>query len=252
MNIERRDLVNAYIQEKGEVQLRELEEIFKDVSSMTLRRDLAYLEKKGEIIRVRGGAKSIAYVSGIKEEHYSRRADANIEAKMKIAQKALKYVESGRSIFLDSGTTIMCLAQILPEEKLSIITSGPNIAIEIIKKQHVSVTLIGGQLSRDTISLSGPHSIDFIRDINIDIAFMATSGFSLESGFTSGNYNECELKKAVIRKARRVILLMDSSKVDRNMPFTFAYLRDIDRLISECPLPEKVIKAALENNVELE
>lgn len=251
MNIDRRDAIQSYIHHKGEVTLKELEERFPDVSSMTLRRDLVYLEEQGDIVRVRGGAKSIHSLSGVKEEVYNLRAAENIEAKMKVAKKAVELIETGRSIFLDSGTTMMCLAKMIPDEHLFILTSGPNIGLEIIKKHNPSVNLIGGHLSRDNISVSGMNALEFIKYINIDIAFMATSGFSLEAGFTSGNFNECELKKAIIQKAQKTIMLMDVSKVDKNMPFTFAALKDIDILICDQQLPDEISKAASENDVKV-
>ncbi|MBM7582029.1 DeoR/GlpR family transcriptional regulator of sugar metabolism [Caldicoprobacter guelmensis] len=251
MNVQRREIINAYIQNKGEVKLKELEKLFPEVSTMTLRRDLSYLESKGQIVRVRGGAKSVNLFSSLKEDMYSLRAMENVEAKMKIAKKALEYVERGRSYFIDSGTTMMCLAKVLPDEDLSILTSGPNIALEVIKNNNPSVTLVGGRLSRNNLSTSGANSLNFIKDINVDIAFMATSGFSLEYGFTCGDYNECELKRAVIRKARKVILLMDVSKIDKNMPFTFATLKDIDVLICDKPLPENIMRAAERYGVEI-
>jgi len=251
LNIARREKLREYIQDKGEVTFKELEDIFSDVSSMTVRRDLAYLESKGYIIRTRGGARSAGSVTGLKEDVYSLRAMKNIEGKMKIAKKALNFVETGRSIYIDSGTTTMCLAKLLPDENFSILTSGPNISMEVIKNKNTSVNLVGGQLSRDNLSTSGISSLNFIKNINIDIAFMATSGFSLKSGFTSGDFNECELKKAIIKKARKVIMLMDTTKIDKNMPFTFAWLRDIDILICDANVPEDLIKAAQKNNVEI-
>ena len=244
MSISRKDQIKEHILSKGDVQLKDLEEKFPDVSSMTLRRDLAFLESQGAIIRTRGGAKSIDFVSGPKEDVYSQRATENIDSKMLIAKKAVALIETGRSIYIDSGTTTMCLARLLSDENLSIITSGPNIALEIIKNNNPSITLIGGQLSRNNLSTSGVHSTDFIKNINIDIAFVAASGFSLKSGFTAGDFNECELKRAVIKKAGKIVLLMDSGKVDKNLPFTFAALKDIDILICEKLLPEAITKAA--------
>ena len=251
MNDIRRKKIETLIHQKGEISLKHLEKVFPDVSSMTLRRDLIYLEKKGEIIRVRGGAKSIKELSKIKEDIYHSRMTINIEAKKLIAKKASELLETGRSIYIDSGTTTMCLAEILPDDNFSILTSAPNIAIEIIKKHLPAVTLIGGQLNRDNISASGVNSITFLKNINIDIAFMATSGFSLESGFTSGNFNECELKKFVIKKARKVIMLMDISKISKNMPFTFANLKDIDIIICDNKPEKAVIEKINKYGVEI-
>lgn len=251
MNADRLDNINEYIQARGEVKLSELEELMPKISSMTLRRDLAFLEERGDVIRIRGGARSIASLSErfIKEEAYNRRANENTDGKRLVAQKALTLVEKGRSLFLDSGTTMMGLAKLIADEQLFILTSAPNIGMELIKRQGVTVTLIGGQLSSDNISVSGANSLDFIKNINIDIAFIATSGFSLDSGFTSGNFNECELKKYVIKKARKVVMLMDNTKLDANMLFTFAELKDIDVLVTDGQLPESVLKAAAKSKV---
>lgn len=247
----RRDKVKEYVHDKGEVALVELEQMFPDVSTMTLRRDLIFLEQKGELIRIRGGAKSIRALSGRKEDIYSLRANENIESKIIIAKKAAAYAESGRSIFIDSGSTMMNFCKMLPDENLFVITSGPNIAQEIIKKQNPRVTLIGGQLSRNNISVSGSNSINFIKGINIDIAFLATSGLSIQAGFTSGDFDEAELKKAIIDKARKVILLMDSSKIGKDMPFTFCNLDDVDMLICDKQLPQDIINEAEKKGVEL-
>ncbi|MCG8485745.1 MAG: DeoR/GlpR family DNA-binding transcription regulator [Clostridia bacterium] len=245
--------VNTYIQQKGEVKLIELEEMFPDVSSMTLRRDLQKLEETGQIIRVRGGAVSINSLSdrGERESVYSLRETENINLKVEIAGKAVNFLETGRSIFLDSGTTIMCLAKIIPDEKYIITTSGPNIGLEISKKANPQISLTGGTINKDTLSMSGRSAMSFLEDINIDIAIMATSGFTLENGFTSGNINEYELKKYVVNKSKKVIVLMDEGKIGRNMPYTFARLEDIDVLVTAKKLNEDILKRIKEYDVKL-
>jgi DeoR family transcriptional regulator, fructose operon transcriptional repressor len=249
LNIERREQIKQYILDKGHVQITQLETQFPDVSVMTLRRDIAYLEEQGEIIRIKGGARSVKSLSPSGEDLFGLRMSENNDAKMIIAKKAVDYAETRRSIFIDSGTTMFWLAKVLPDQNLYVITSGPNIALEIIKKGNPLVTLIGGQLSRNNLSDSGILALEFVNRINIDIAFLATSAFSLRSGFTVGNQDECELKKLVIRKAEKKIMLMDSSKIDKNMPFTFANLQDIDILISNEELPDEIKQEAAKNQV---
>jgi len=240
----RREVINLYIQSKGEVRISELETLLPDVSLMTLRRDLESLEKRGEIVRTRGGAKSIAHLSMLKEAAYTQRVGENTEAKMVIAEKAARLLSPGRSLFIDSGTTAMCLAQKIPDDNYFILTSGPNIALELLKNHNNRVSLTGGQLNRDTISLSGYNAVEYIKTLNIDIAFMAASAFSLTSGFTCGDYSEAEIKRLIIRKASTAVMLMDSSKIDRGMPYTFAKLADLSILISDQPLPAAYLKAA--------
>jgi len=251
LNIKRRDVIKDLLNAKGEVILTDLETMFPDCSSMTLRRDLKYFEEKGIVKRTRGGAVALSRLSMAAEDIYSRRALENTSAKTLIAKKAVSFVESGRSVYLDSGTTLMIFAKQIPDDYVSLLTSGPNIALELIKKAKPNVMLIGGQLSRNTISVSGANAASFLHSINIDTAFMASSGFSLQNGFTSGTYSECELKRDVLKRASKVIMLMDSTKIDKSLPYTFSTLEEIDVLVSDDNIPQDIRIAAQKAGVEV-
>ena len=136
-------------------------------------------------------------------------------------------------------------------EKLTISTSDPNIALALVKKEHAVVNVIGGSLNRSNLSLSGQMALQFVESTNIDIAFLSPSGFSLECGFTSGNYNESLLKKAIVEKARLVVMLLTSSKIRKAMPHTFAKLSDIHVFITDADPGEEIKKACEEAGVEL-
>jgi len=230
---DRQQKIHHIINEKGEAKLSELENLFPDISTMTIRRDLEKLESLGEIVRTRSGAKSIAYLTRLSEAQFSERENENISEKNFIAQTAYRYVRQESSIFLDTGTTVTGLARLLKNDKLFIITTAPNIALECAKNHDNTVFMTGGQLSSGNLSLSGVNALSFLDHINIDITFMASSVFTFRGGFTCGSIDECEIKKRVIEKAAKVIMLMDSSKFGRNMPFTFAGITDIDILITD-------------------
>ena len=251
MNTERREQIKDILRKRGEIKLKELEEMFSQCSSMTLRRDLKYLEDNGFIKRTRGGAVAMNRLSIAAENIYAQRVFEHVAQKYAIAKKAFPFIERGRSIYIDAGTTTTLFAREMEDEYLSVMTSGLNIAEELIKKQKPTVTLVGGQFNRNTLSASGISSAQFIREVNIDIAFMATSGFSMENGFTSGIYTESELKKEVSHRARKTIMLMDSSKIDKIMTFTFAYLDDIDILISDDDLDPEIKKEAERRGIQV-
>jgi len=251
VNTQRRDAIMELLNSKGEVYLKDLEELFPDCSSMTLRRDLKYFEENGYVKRTRGGAVALSMLSITAEDVYSRRALENTAAKSLIARKAAAFIEGGRSFYVDSGTTLMLFAKEIPDDYVSILTSGPNIALELIKKSKPNVMLIGGQLNRNTISVSGANATSFLAGVNIDTAFMAASGFSLQNGFTSGTYSECELKQEVLQRASSVIMLMDSSKCGKSLPYTFGMLKDVNMLVTDDMLPEDLKAAALENGVKV-
>lgn len=245
MHFERRQKIRELLQQFGGVSLKELQALFADVSSMTLRRDLEYFASTGEAVHVRGGLRSVASFGAPRgEDVYAMRLVKNPAAKEKIAALAASYIETGRSIFLDSGTTVMQLAAHLPDSNLSIVTSGPPVALELSKKFRPTVNLVGGQINRDSLSVSGPQSLEFVKDCNFDIAFMVPSAFSPEAGFSCGNYSECMLKKQIIKKAGFTVAMVDSSKFERSMPFSFASLCDVNVLLTDKKPSDTVLDAA--------
>ena len=218
---------------------------------MTLRRDIEYFESQGECIKVRGGARSMKFITTSLEESFNLRLHANSAAKEAIAARAAEMIEPGRSIFLDSGTTVLKLVNAINDERLTITTSGPNVALELLKKNMPIVNIVGGMINRDNISVSGTQAIRYMEDLNIDIAFLTPSGLTVENGFTCGNYSEGEFKQLIIKKARRVVLLMDSSKIDKSLPYTFADIGDVDAIITNRDLPPALAALAREKGTEI-
>ena len=191
------------------------------------------------------------FITTSMEDAFSLRLHSNSTAKGKIASEALRFIETGRSIFLDSGTTLLELASYIPEERLTITTTGPNIAIELLKYQSIIVNLVGGMVNRHNVSVSGALSNEYIDNVNIDIAFISPSGFSLKNGFTSGNWNECELKKLVVKKATKTIVLLDTNKIDKTMPYTFCGLENIHEIITNERLPREIEEEAKKCGVKI-
>ncbi|MBQ3049456.1 MAG: DeoR/GlpR transcriptional regulator [Oscillospiraceae bacterium] len=217
---------------------------------MTIHRDLDTLEQEGSIVRVRGGAK---YIGGSSDHEpaYELRATKNKKAKETIAQKAVKLLSEGRAVFFDAGSTMMELALIVPDIPASIITNGPNIAMELAKRPNVTVNLCGGTLNRTNMILTGSAATEMVSRINIDIAFIVASGYSEEGGFTCGKEAEAFVKSEVIRKARTVAVLLDNSKIGAMLPFTFATMEDIDYLVTEAEVPEQTAEEAAKYGVTL-
>jgi len=247
---ERREKVREMLTQKPFISLDELIEAFPEVSSMTLRRDLEYFEKHGEAIKVRGGARSMKFMTTSMEAAFSKRLMENIGEKERVAKHASKFIEVGRSVFLDSGTTMLTLARMLPDERVTIVTTGPNIALELIKKSRPIVYVIGGMLNRDNISVVGSPAMEYVDDINVDTAFIVPSGLTAE-GVTSGNYTECELKKRIIDKARQRVLVVTNSKIDKLLPYTVCGFGDVDVVVTDRPLPEPIAERCRENGVRV-
>ncbi len=243
--------IRNYIDTHGEASVGELLKLCDGCSNMTLWRDLKKLEAEGAIRRTRGGVIAMRLIRPDLESVYSQRALENMPQKQAIARVAVGLIRPGSAIYLDAGTTVMAVAKILPDQHFTVITSAVNTAMELSQRRYCDAFLIGGQISPNTLSCSGSQAELCLDAMNIDTAIMATSGFSLASGFSSGSMNECRLKRNVISKAAHTILLMDSSKLDRNLTFTFASLDDIDVLVCDKPLPKEIEEAAVKSDVEI-
>jgi len=231
---ERREAIRKYIEERGEVSISELAARFKQWSEMTLRRDLARLEQENALILTRGGARRMPYHYGLLEDIYSERERRNYDAKQRIAARAAKLIEPGKGIFIDAGTTAMALAREVPDCHLAVITSAPNIALEIMmRKEKPSVILLGGTLSRKELSVSDPELPEQLKKLNIETAFMVASAYDETYGFSVGNQLGALLKRAVIQRAKKVVMMLDGSKAGGLLPFTFANPEDVDVLVTD-------------------
>ncbi len=228
MNQLRRENIGKYIQEKGAVTVKEVSALFPDVSLMTIHRDLEKLEEEGTIIRTRGGA--ISATPGT----------SPTEIKLEMARKALRLLEPGSAVFLDAGTSNMALAQAIPDMDLNIFTTGPGIALELGKLSIPTVHMCGGTLNRFNQAVSGQSTLQMLEQINIATAFLGVSGYTQDGGFTCGKEDEMLVKSLMMKKAGKKVILMDSSKCGRILPYTFGNVEDADYIISDGQLPEEV------------
>lgn len=243
---ERLQRIKEFIDRYGKVDFHELEEAFQDVSSMTLRRDLARLEEDNAVLRVSGGAISVDSVLKAKEADFAERINYNTTEKLEIAEKAVSLVERKSCIFIDGGSTTTYFARALSDDSFYIITNALNIAETVLRKSKPTVALLGGDLKRNNFITVGQTCADFIEKINIETAVMTATGFISSSGcFTCGSQSEAQVKRHVIKKATKVIMLLDSSKVNKSTPYSFADLSDINFMVVDAKFPSS-IKADLE------
>ncbi|MDD6309237.1 MAG: DeoR/GlpR family DNA-binding transcription regulator [Clostridia bacterium] len=243
---DRRKRILAYIIEKGEASILELSSLFPTVSSMTIRRDLEYLEANGDVVRTKGGAKSIVGLSMRREEAYHQRASENAEQKKEIAEKTIPLLSETNSVYFDAGSTVMQIVKSLDNMPMLAITNDPNIAIELLNNPLCEVNIIGGRLNRQNISISGLGAADALHGIHIDTAVMAASGYTEAFGFTCGSYDEAVLKRTVIAAAKKIILVMDSTKIGRNHTFSFAEPSDVNFFVTDSQADPNVLTALKE------
>ena len=248
---ERQSAILNYITEHGEAKNSELLSLIGDYSAMTLWRDLSKLEQEGQIARIRGGAVAAQTGDAGREADFMLRAKQNVSAKEDIAHIAADLIQPNHAYYLDAGSTVFTLLHSIHEGEYTVVTSAANTAAELARRSRYNITLLGGQMNSTTLSCSGPQAEQMLSEMNIDVAIMATSGYSYNGGFTSGCLAEAQLKRQVIRKAAFTIMLMDHAKIGRSHPFTFAVWEDVDILVGDYQLPEDFIHAAESHHVQV-
>ncbi len=248
MNSIRQEQIRDYIEKNNVVTIKELQVLFPDVSLMTIHRDLDALEAAGDIVKVRGGARSVRHTGDL---GFDVRLRENNAGKREIANKALGLIQPNSSVFFDASTTNLILARCLPDIELNIFTTGPNIAIELCRLHNANITLCCGTMNRKNMALSGQNTLEMLEKINIDLALIGVSGCSAEAGFTCGTESDMVVKRKVIQKARTSVVLCDQAKFSRLMPYTFATFSDVDYLICDGLIPDGIVQAANSAGVKI-
>lgn len=248
MNRIRRERIKEYIDNKNVATIKELQQLLPDISLMTLHRDLDALERQGVLTKYRGGVKSVHQLDDVE---FNVRLRDNNEGKLCMAQKALSLLQPHNSVFLDAGTSNLFIAKNLPDINLNIVTTSPGIALELCRLNKPMVTMCCGALNRNNQSVGGQNTLEMLKNINIDIAFIGVSGCSADVGFTCGTEADMLVKKLVIEKARTSVLMCGNEKLKRLMPYTFATMKDVDYVITDKSLSEDYQKSAVENGTIL-
>ena len=229
---QRRSAIVDFVNEKGNITFAQLEKRFSDVSQMTLRTDLKFLDEEKQIVRIHGGAKSVEVVLGT-DDHIGRRSVRNVEEKQSIAEKVLPFIKPNITIYLDSGSTATELAKIWPDQPDFIFTSSLDCVMELSKLQHPTVFLLGGEVNKYSRSVCGAWAVDTVRTVNFDLALMGVTSYSSDVGFSCGALMESYLKQAVLRQSAEKILLMDSSKTDKKSTFHVCSLEEGSIVVSD-------------------
>ncbi|MBT0567063.1 DeoR/GlpR family DNA-binding transcription regulator [Williamsia sp. CHRR-6] len=204
------------------------------VSDMTIRRDITELAQRGLVERVHGGV-TMPGTASVHEPGFTAKSTMESEAKRAIAVAAAELVRPGTSIGISAGTTTHALARLLaPVADLTVITNSVPVADTLYEngRSDQTVLLTGGQRTR-SFALVGPIAVNTITSLHLDMLFLGTHGFDVESGLTSPNLMEAQTNLALIRAARRVVVLADHTKWGVTALSSIIPLREVDVLITD-------------------
>ncbi|WP_043442918.1 DeoR/GlpR family DNA-binding transcription regulator [Arthrobacter sp. L77] len=248
---ERYRQISSLVSADGRVTVAGLSSRF-GITKETVRRDLALLENDGVLRRVHGGAIAGSGATTNEPSLTSRSAQHSPE-KRRIAQAALALLPATGAVVLDAGSTTGALADLLVEEGhagLAVVTHSVPIAA-LISGAGLSVELVGGRVRALTSAAVGSSTVAFFSRLRADIAFIGANGLAAGFGLSTPDVDEAAVKTAIVRSARRVVLLADSSKFDEETLTSFANLEDIDALITDRTPRGPLVEALSDADVEV-
>lgn len=248
---ERQQAIASLVMAQGRASVTELAQAY-DVTTETVRRDLAVLDKAGVLRRVHGGAVPVRALHLV-EPGVGERDVTRAEHKDAIAAAATEFFPlSGATVLLDAGTTTMRIAAQLPTDRpLVVVTNSVPIAARLATMPTVTLQLLGGRVRGLTQAAVGEQTLQVLDTLRFDIAFIGTNAISVRHGLSTPDSEEAAVKRAMVRAANYVVVAADSSKVGREDFVSFAPLSSVDTLITDPEISSEATAELHEQGVEV-
>jgi len=251
---QRRELIANRTLEQGRVHVADLTAEF-GLTDTSIRRDLTILEEMGQLKRVHGGAVSTTralQVASFEEKMHYRGSE-----KQRIGARAAEHVHPDDVIILDSGTTVLQLARQLPGQlrlpgALRIVTNSVSLAEEIGMWAAPNLLLLGGIYLPEHQATVGPEALEGLGQLTADTAFLGCDGWTLSGGITTAHPLIAEVGRMMADRARKAIVLADSTKLLRAGFVSIIPTDRIDLLITDGEAPTEIVSVLRDQGVEVQ
>ncbi len=233
------------VKNRRSVTVEELSQLL-DVTTQTIRRDVAALARAGLVARFHGGVGLPS--STVENIAYGQRQSLNPEGKRRIAHAVAARVPNGCSLFLNIGTTTEAVAHaLLRHEDLRVVTNNLNVAAILSDNPNCEVIVCGGQVRSRDRGIIGEAAVDFITQFRVDIGLIGISSVESDGTLRDFDFREVKVAQAIIAQSREVWLVADHSKFQRRAMVQLAHLSQVDVLFTDQPLTAQ-LQACLEDS----
>ncbi len=248
---ERKRKIAQLVESEGRVIVAELVKRF-GASEVTIRTDLETLAAAGALVRVHGGAIKV------EEPHHDRplkfKETLHHAEKVRIGRAAAGLIRPGQTIILDSGTTTIEIArQIsgLDVKPLTIVTNALPVALELSDVPQFTVIMLGGILRPPSRSLVGPQAEREMSQMNADQLFLGVAGIDPELGLLTPDILEAQLNAMMIRVAKEVTVVSDSSKFGQRSLSLISRMESIHRVITDERVDRAMVALLRKRGIEV-
>lgn len=220
---ERLSLIERMVGERGTATVSELARAT-GASESTIRRDLDRLREANRLVKVHGGAMAMEAAHLTRDLTLAERHGLHAGEKLAIARYAASLVGRDDFVYLDCGSTIEQLVDVLsPSVGASFATNSVENAMRLAAK-GLEVIVLGGRLTSATAALTGPDTLEAVSRYHFTLGFWGSNGITVESGYTVQDRGEAAVKSAALAHCARGYVLADASKLGRTSLITYAPL----------------------------
>lgn len=244
VNNRREKLLNV-LEKNGVVKVEELAEMF-NVSSLTIRRDLQYLENERKLERFYGGA---TVFEATKER--AKDYDEIVLYRDRIARYAASLVQDGDTIFINTSSTALHMMKYIRGRQITVITNNGK-AIYMEHSSDVKVVLSGGELREVKEAMVGEFAVNNISRVLAKKSFLGCSGLSLECGMTTEILSEVNINELMCtRVTGDMYILADHTKLGRNSSFVSCPIEKISNVITDEKAPKAMVDEMLKRGIQV-
>ncbi|MBP8254299.1 MAG: DeoR family transcriptional regulator [Citrobacter sp.] len=248
---ERREQIIQRLRQQGSVQVNDLSVLF-GVSTVTIRNDLAFLEKQGIAVRAYGGALICDSNTPGVEPSVEDKSSLNTAVKRSIAKAAAEMIKPGHRVILDSGTTTYEIARLMRQHTDVIaMNNGMNVASALLEAEGVELLMTGGHLRRQSLSFYGDQAEQSLQNYHFDMLFLGVDAIDLERGVSTHNEDEARLNRRMCEVAERIIVVTDSSKFNRSSLHKIIDTQRIHTIIVDEGIPAECLQELHRSGVEV-
>jgi DeoR family transcriptional regulator, aga operon transcriptional repressor len=248
---ERRREIADLVERQGRITIDEIRQRF-GVSAVTARSDLDTLSENGSLVRSHGGGIR-PLVTG-PDYPLKVRETMRHEEKARIAKAALQFVHPYQTVILGSGSTSAELASQLRRatlEHVTVVTYALNVALKLADSNTLSLVMIGGILRQVSNAFVGPHAEEMLASLHADHCFLPTVGMDLDFGLTTLDILEAQLNTTMMRAAREVTVIADSTKFGHRSLALISNWSRVHRIITDSEAPPEAVASLRDRGIEV-
>lgn len=246
---ERHQLILDTLMKHESIQVSDLSSLL-GVSTVTIRKDLTELEKNSKLYRSHG--KAILINPYINNRSVNEKEMLFRDEKKEIGKYAASLITKDDSIIIASGTTVLALARcIRPIHKLTVISASLQVSEILGVNESVDIVQLGGTLRHSSLSAVGKYAESPLSEFSCSKLFLGVDGIDIDFGITTTDIREADLNKVMMHSAQKTIVLADSSKFRRRGFSKIANMDEVDLIVTDSGISDKIVQRIEELGIEL-